>query len=438
MPNQGVNFMGEHRVLFNMMSLVVAKAMLPAIREVQKHGIYVDIFSNTTANTEHKYINHFKEAADFGESMGFKVLRNVPENQKYDIMYSAYPSFYEDLTSLNQIKYHVRFNYGVGAANKPITYFRHGLTNYFDYFLSLSNLDDLIFSSCMKSCCIGNIKLADYKRTRMMLEGKKTVLYMPTWGGGEAKQSSANFDIFDKLIELKDKYNIIVKLHNSTTIFEEEKERFELFKSLDAGFDDRISMSKILNETDIILSDLSSVAFDAVAGDVPIALFGVGEPVYFGDKLCLHQQLVQDDIIPGTNDVNKLEFIIEKALLPEYAEKRQKLKKEMFPFEGQECLDAFMRFQDDLLKDRVDPWYIAARKVIREDHIQEQNEIREWVANTNDWLENREKVITDQQRTIEDQQRTIERTIQTYENSTSWKLTKPVRTVSKIIKKEPK
>jgi hypothetical protein len=236
------------------------------------------------------------------------------------------------------------------------------------------------------------------------------------------------------MVELRDKYNIAIKMHMGTFWLKEEEEQRELLAVFNDSYNPRTPLADILNDTDVVLLDLSSAAFDAIAGDVPLALFGLGEPVYYGGKLCLHQQLVKDDVIPETNDVNELESVIEKALSPECFAKQQKLKKELFPLEGHECIDAFMRFQDDLLNDRVDPWYIATRRAIRENYIKEQRETQERFDSMALTITEKNTVIAEKDNIIAQKDNVIAQTIEGYENSNSWKLTKPLRIVSQFLK----
>jgi len=368
--------MSEHRILFKPGINTILRSILPAIKEVVKYNIPIDIFI-----PNHDLFPGFgwmhDETALFLEDKGFTVIREIPKNKKYDIMYSAYPGFHKDIIDRNEVKYFVRFKYGVGGANVPPRSYSQNTHNFYDYILCLGKPDADILSGHCKTITIGNIKLADYKRTRVTPRGKKTLLYFPTWGAKNTRTTdrtnSINESTIKKLIELKNKYNIIAKMHQLSYHYEDQKEQRELFNQLDNVLDVNTPTDELMNQADVVLSDLTGGAFDAIAADVPLALFGLGEPVLYSGKLCLHQQLVKDDIIPGTNNIDELESIIEKALSPEYIKKQQKLKKDMFPYEGRDCVDAFIRFQDDLLNDRVDPWYIATRRAIRENYINERD-----------------------------------------------------------------
>jgi len=416
--------MRKYRILFMALSQTFLFGVMSAIQEVVQHDIDVDVF----VPIETGLINPQFECdmiADSLKDMNLSIFRSIPENKNYDIVYSAYPPYYNDLLAQNRVKYHVRFSYGVAVANKPQLHSQN-IYNFYDYVLCLSIPNVMLFSGFAQSVCIGNIKLANYKRSRAVTGEKKTLLYIPTWNGVNTS-SSVNADTVKKLLDLRYKYNVVAKMHPQTSFYHAEREKFELFKSFDTVYNVTTPIADILNDVDVVLSDLSGAAFDAIAGDVPLALFGLGEPVYYGGKLCLHQQLVKDDIIPGTNDINELESIIEKALTPGYFAKQQKLKKEIFPFEGQECLDAFMRFQNDLFEDRVDPWYIATRRAIRENYIREQKETQERFEAMTLTHEDTVKEI------ISAYEKDLHLTRKTYENSLSWKLTKPFRAVAGLV-----
>ena len=390
--------MRKNHVLFCINGQVFLMSMMPAILELKRQNISFDVFvPQETKETKWQSSDECQKIADYLEKEDILAFRNLPEKRNYNTVYSPHPIFFDELAKLNSIKYYVKYNY-YAVSGKPHVYYAQDVMNFYDFILCLCEPDALIFSAHAKSYSIGNIKLANYKRNRNVPTDKKTLLYLPTWGNEKDSMSSINNQTIKKLLDLKNKYKLAVKMHNITSFSKSEANRYNLLNEFDTIYDASVPVAEILNNSDIVLSDLSSVAFDAIVGDVPLALTGLGEPIFLGDKLCLHQQLVKDDIIPGTNDVNYLELVIERALTPEYFAKQQKLKKEMFKQEGKECLNAFVKFQDDLFNDNVDPWYIATRRAIRDSNII-HNKIR------------------------------IE-----YENSTSWKVTRPLRGVAKLIK----
>jgi len=392
--------MDKHRVIF-IAQYPYLVVMLPAMIESRRIGVTVEAFvPKVEMNNSQDTL--LEKSVKMLEDEGFAVLREIPKLQTYDILYSAYPGVYKEFVKQNnQIRYHVNFIYGAACANKPHIPSANLDRLYYDFILCMCETDASIYSAHAKTYSIGNIKLASYKRNRILPKNKKTILYLPSWGNVGKSKSGIDLRVIDKLVELQSTYNITTKMHHQTAVAanREEEERRKYFNAFSNIYDETTPIADILNNADIVLSDLSSVAFDAIAGDVPLALYGLGEPVTLGGKLCLHQQLVNDDIIPGTNDANELELVIEKALSEKYFAKQQKLKNEMFLYQGRECLDVFTRFQDDLLHNRVDLWYIATRKGMREYHERNLIDLRH-----------------------------------EYETSTSWKVTKPLRAISKLIR----
>ena len=357
--------MSEYNVIFIIEFMPVLHAMLPAMNEVKYSGVGCDVLV-PPASKSHDYIYvSRKSLITLIENLGFTVLHDYPTGKKYDIVYSAYHLHANVLMQMNKVRYNVKFSYyGVGGGNKP-NLLNPFYFNFYDFYLSLSNPDASIASGYINTYIIGNIKLAHYKRLRTTPISKTTILYLPTWSNDGEGLSSISDRTIKKLLSLQNKYNISTKMHAYTSSSMKSKEQRKLFEMFDIVYDVNTPICDILNEADVVLSDISSAGFDAVAGDVPLAFFGLGESIYYGGKLCLHQQLVEDDIVPGSNNVEEMELIIEKALSPEYFSKQQKLKKEIYPYEGLKCLEAFIDFQRLLLDNQVDPWYIASRKVIR-------------------------------------------------------------------------
>jgi len=425
----------------------IGSAMLPAIHEEKRCNIHFDIYIPNLKET-HVLYTECELLVDYFNSIGISVLRKIPDNNQYDVIYSAYEDLFNDPEYLRKGKYHVRYAYGASGGTKPYGFMPSRFYIY-DYHLCLSTMQKSFTDGLGKTYLIGNIKLSNYKRTRITPIGKKTILYLPTWG----RDSSICSGIINKLMELRCNYYITAKMHSHTAFLKQEQKQSNLFDIFDKVYESNTPIADILNDADIVLSDISSVALDAIAGDVPLALAGLGEPIYFGGKLCLHQQLVHDDIIPGTNNMNELESIIEKAISPEYYDKQQRLKKELFPFEGQQCLDSFMSFQNDLFNDYVDPWYIAGRRAIRENYIKEQAANKK--RHETDFEEYKQSYDQDRKTYIkayeddkaayikayeddktayikayEDDKMAI---ILSYKNSISWKITKPIRAIESLI-----
>jgi hypothetical protein len=410
--------MDKHRVLYVVESRIVLRSMLPAMLATRQLGVDVDVYV-FDFGPNHAYYLLFEDAATYLKSLGFTVFRKTPQNMRYNVVYSAYPGDYENINALNRNDYYVMFNYGHGVSNLSSVNLMSFV--YYDFILCFGEPDVSIQSCHTKTYPIGNIKLWDYTRSRVAPSGKKTILYLPTWAE-QSRPSSLKMGAAEELLKLKGTYNIVTKAHNATAHFTSHQHYLKHFCGFDNVYDVNTPIGDMLNDADVVLSDVSSAAFDALAGDVPLALFGIeGNPLYGAEPL-LHNRLVNDGIVPHSENLDDLEAIIEQALTPECFAKQQAVKKDIFPFSGQECIDAFIDFQDRLLNGSVDPRYIATRRAIRHHYIRRlgvlyNNGLEDMKQNMLKWHEDELTSFR-----------------LAYEASSSWKMTAPFRAASKFIK----
>lgn len=134
-----------------------------------------------------------------------------------------------------------------------------------------------------KTFTIGNFRKLYYEQNKPFYDNnlllpltfpkkQKTVLFAPTWD---------NLDIFDELNELlrlwDPHYNLLIKLHPNTvlkypelldTVKKEQKENHYI-----KFVEDTSTIYPLLQQTDILLTDHSSVAYDFLAFDRPIIFY---------------------------------------------------------------------------------------------------------------------------------------------------------------------
>ncbi|ADQ04952.1 hypothetical protein Calow_1402 [Caldicellulosiruptor owensensis OL] len=167
--------------------------------------------------------------------------------------------------------YHIRMFYGFA---KEV--YACGWWNiYYDTILCAGKYDYSklnIYNTCE---VIGYPKFDDWFKRRNILEkeakkdfdldlSKKVILYVPTYG------ALSSIEEWGKtLTQLKNKYNIIVKLHHHTAYLDSEKRRREfIFNNFNYVVDDRYDLLKVLSITDYMLFDNSGVFFDGILADV--------------------------------------------------------------------------------------------------------------------------------------------------------------------------
>lgn len=120
-----------------------------------------------------------------------------------------------------------------------------------------------------------------------IVDGRLTVLYMPTWG-----ELSSIEQYIDAVIKLSDNYNVLVKLHHNTDLLEKGR-----LNTLDANnihfFGANDDSLELLSISDIVISDYSGAIFDAIYCRKPVVLL---------DKEI--EELLEEDKI----DTHSLEF----------------------------------------------------------------------------------------------------------------------------------
>lgn len=122
-------------------------------------------------------------------------------------------------------------------------------------------------------------------RKELGFEGKRVYAYMPTHRGNSAcgKNSSQLIDVLDYLSELDcyldDSELLLVKLH----VFNQSKIDFRQFDHI-VAFPEGYEPYDVLNATDCLITDYSSVIFDYANSGKNIILFTYDEEEYFQDR----------------------------------------------------------------------------------------------------------------------------------------------------------
>ena len=103
--------------------------------------------------------------------------------------------------------------------------------------------------------------------SRSLAPEKKTILYLPTWS------KTSSISTFNHAIQsLSKNYNVIVKMHHLTDIFE-KKQRDLLTKSKQIhSFGAGDDLLDLMKQADVILSDYSGAIFDSINVAKPVIL----------------------------------------------------------------------------------------------------------------------------------------------------------------------
>jgi len=238
---------------------------------------------------------------------GFEVRKAfLPANFSCDIELSPYPyrgwSGYATEPNVCQAKWRVRFLYGLAKEQ-----WNFAIVNnlYYDYALTYGDYDSTVLAAYTTPVCVGSLRAMPPKRVQRT--GTAVLLYMPTYGDLSSVERAA-----DSLSALKAQYRLMIKAHHGTTYL--EPERLALLRELADEFHDHSTpVAAVLSRADIVLSDSSGAIFDSIAAGVPVAVFQPVVAEGIGGTISLEQQVVQNDLVPHTDDPARIAEIVNRA-----------------------------------------------------------------------------------------------------------------------------
>jgi len=202
-------------------------------------------------------------------------------------------------------------------------------------------------------------KLLDIEKLKKFKENlnpnKKTILYLPTWG------EFSSIKVFGrKIAELKNEYNLLLKIHhksdcNELNIIQGNLEKFgnKFFSGDDIQY--------LLSSADLVLSDYSGAIFDAIYLNKPVMLLQKDPSSLVGEKFDFEsiEYAERENIGPVVTDPNNLKEKVEEYLkdLDSFRYKNLELKKRTFSYEGNSgyiAAKAIEEFIDKPLRNRLD------------------------------------------------------------------------------------
>ena len=304
----------------------------------------------------------------------YNVYRKPKKNIKYQILLEPSPM---DYYFKFNYKYRIKYKYTAISAKPGITYNIYPNMIY-DAVLCYSTYEEEILNNFTKTFLVGRLCFKDFKK-QTNYNNKKTILYLPTYG-----EYSCLDDTLNALEKISDKYFIITKEHHGTNYLYTEDERSKKLKKVISQFyDSSYPLAKLLEISDVVLTDNSGSIFESFYTRVPVCIFSKSiKKCNFNNLESLQYQLVKDDVIPFTDNSNKVEETINKPLSKDYIKKQAHISDILFPIKQKDSLksftnaiDYFLNDEDKLLKNRI----ILHREII--------NYVKS-LLETNDELEN--------------------------------------------------
>lgn len=224
-------------------------------------------------------------------------------------------------------------------------------------------------------------------------------MYLPTYG-----VLSSIEKLVKPLAELKDQYQIITKVHHGTSFL--EPDRMELLKILPDVRNHRESLSKLLEEADLVISDGSGAIFDAIATKTPVLIYNMNSYHSLDDErsLPIEEKIIKEHLVLSFDDPNQLKEKVNTLLSEDgktYMSNLEQLYHMFFSCSSKSGLKRVFQLLDQLLAGKIDLTNQQITKKLLMEHCarsesyQEVLTLREKLQEKNQQLEEKEKFIHD-------------------------------------------
>lgn len=333
------------------------------------------------------------------KQLGYDVLRRYDGKSSYRILMEPYPEVERKPEIANlQYKYRIKYKYSLTTAKpKPVYSAKWNLC--YDAILTHSLYETDILAPYAETYHIFPVKYRGAKAgSRGAKKGKKTLLYMPTFNDDE----NINTDkLRDALASMENDYDIALKIHQGIQYRANEKEFFEFLESLEyKKYYQDTPLDKVMESTDIVLTGNSGSIYEAMYMSKPVAIFAkdMGKYTHIVDPY--HLTLVKEGVLHSTDKEEDIPNTVDKAVSGFEKQDEYARKEFIYNEDGETFLSVVRKFIERS-KSR-DHRYLV-KKALVERHFGKRD-------------------------------RQIE-LINMYENSLSWRITKPLRVIKYNINK---
>ncbi|MCY9703053.1 glycosyltransferase [Paenibacillus alvei] len=366
-------------IAFVIHNTVLYETIKPVLRELERLNIGYDLFIPEIY--EDKWRDMAADTYEFLKSIHQKVeLINDKPQKNYTIAFYPYLPYYIEVDSV----YTIRYQYGMAKPN-----WNFGAWSLrFDYILCNSTYDYSVLRTYAACEITGLLKFANFQKIKSGRDNDRpNLLYLPTYG-----VESSIEQVISELEQLRNEFNITIKLHHGTTYLEQA--RVELIKGIfPEVLDHRDSLVDLIARTDVILSDGSGAIFDALYTDTPIVIFPQMESNSFEGLLSLEGEMVRGNIVPVVKEKEQLREKLLTALFDEtIIKKRREFANDLFPVNGKATIHKIINIIHDLLNHNIDEKYIAGHNHLVKDFLNKERKISELNQKFDDLNNDYEKI----------------------------------------------
>ncbi|WP_309244110.1 glycosyltransferase [Paenibacillus sp. GbtcB18] len=335
------------KIAFVLHNLVLYETVKPILEALTAESILFDLLVPEIEEGDWNEMS--RDTYLYLKEKGYPVqfLKSKPLD-KYKLAFYPYLPYYIEVDA----DYKVRYQYGMAKPSWNLD----AWSSKFDFIFCNSTYDYSVLKHYTQAEISGLIKFS-YFQKKPTQNVRKRLLYLPTYGS----QCSIE-EIGPCIQELKEEFDITIKLHHGTTYL--EPNRVSLAHTIsDRVLDHRSSLVDLFEQTDLVLSDGSGAIFDAIATNTPIVVYQHNKPEYFEEIMPLEEYIILNDMVPHTTDVRHLRGKLLEALNDKvYQEKLKNLSDELFPVKGEKSVQIVMKQVIKLLRDDIDPYQHAAHK----------------------------------------------------------------------------
>lgn len=375
--------------------------MQRAILDARKKNIKIDIIVPYDS-AYGELPRHTKKTI---EDAGFEVFDDAPKNKHYKILLTPYPGI--NVVERLEFDYHIKYNYGAAIA-KPDPVYNPNQKIQYDAMIFFNNRDaELLSAYGAETFVCPYWRYEGFKKKPH--GGKKNLLILPTFGDVSCIKLLKKECIKD----LSKEYRIIIKAHHATEFMESEKDDNSSIKKLaDEYYGSDKKLDDLLAEADVVLSDNSGAIFEALYVRVPVALLsGNTDMRQFRGVHSLQSILVNKGVFPTAKNASQLYSVIEKAQTEDIIKLQNIARENLFRLnENNSFVEIIKKF------------------LSREAGQDDRHKLH--LSMVKDWEEAKKKNEIMNSEIAE-----LRKQIQDFRESTSWKITGPLRKIRSIIKK---
>lgn len=363
--------------------------IIPGIKELIKKGYKVDFYCPSVNDAE-----GFKEMFDDARKLLIEQNYQVydkSQNIKYKVLLEPYP----ELNFSFDAKYLIKYRYGNISAKPSIVYIPKYYVKY-DCILCAGEYDANYLNVFTRTVKTGNMKYINFEKKKERATHKKNLLYLPTYGNGCSIDS-----ILIELNKLRNEYNVITKIHHGTSFLKNEQERIDkIKKNVDEFYDYHKKLSELLEVADVVLTDNSGSIFEAIYTEIPVAVYCDDINKFkLEDFNATQYELVEDGILPYTNDVRLISKILKQAQTKKYYKKQVDWNRKNF-YHPTDLTKDFVNIIEEYLHDNINNRYFEMHNVLKKDYYNDKDNLIKLSEELEKQKQESEKVIESKDKEI--------------------------------------